>query len=591
MSFDIQSFAAQVVSPLPNGEKLQWIDLSFKTAYAACRLQPCHMNAELDAAAQSAGQSPIAPAYRLWIADNMNREGQYHNALAAFDTVLETAARAEKVAGDPDFSGEALAKKAASAARIHDVDLSIRTYRELAAHAGRKDVLFKAGHVAETAQRLTEAARLYQEAITEPPTVSASSRSELARRALARLSDREAVLSPQPETLSDQLVTALHDGNSQLLRRLLSRTHFSVGMPGGEFTFEEEEVLETLLSEFGQSRVVTEGNLEGSGKKRYLLTGGWRGQWFQGSVGFALLEGPRGWQVSGIVLHQPGDPWMQKWIPQYPSLYTPPTYPPPGYIPPPPPYVLPIEIKSPWPAGKHMMAGGLIEYAAKVASIAAAGWPFGAALAAYYASSRCGFGPGGFYYGQGRTHSGVHHYAIDFTRYRRFLPLPDNESGGVPVLAIAPGRVLGVEDGIDSGDSHDANEVILIHTDPETMTERFLSRYMHMKGPHLIGVSTNMIIPTGTRLGEINDTGTSVYDHLHFSVHDQNETFTPAKFGCNGVRLGTSVPPSPMDGNRPGDGKCMGSSNVDLGPDLTPTPPPPTYYNSGASFGIGIDNI
>ena len=37
MTIDIETFAAQAPSPLPRAAKLQWIDLSLPTVYAACR--------------------------------------------------------------------------------------------------------------------------------------------------------------------------------------------------------------------------------------------------------------------------------------------------------------------------------------------------------------------------------------------------------------------------------------------------------------------------------------------------------------------------------------------------------------------------
>jgi hypothetical protein len=73
MTIDIASFAVQVPSPLPRAAELQWIDLSLRTAYAACRSNPCGISSEWEAAAQAAGQSRRGPAYRLWMADNPAR--------------------------------------------------------------------------------------------------------------------------------------------------------------------------------------------------------------------------------------------------------------------------------------------------------------------------------------------------------------------------------------------------------------------------------------------------------------------------------------------------------------------------------------
>jgi hypothetical protein len=70
----------------------------------------------------------------------------------------------------------------------------------------------------------------------------------------------------------------------------------------------------------------------------------------------------------------------------------------------------------------------------------------------------------------------------------------------------------------------------------------------------MVLVSTAMVAYVGRRLGYMDDTGTSVIDHLHFSIHD----FAPAP------GIGPSLRPSPMDGYVLGDGNsgtCMRSTN------------------------------
>lgn len=40
-------------------------------------------------------QSPTAPAYRLWLADNLARDGRLDDAVAAYDAVVECAEAAD----------------------------------------------------------------------------------------------------------------------------------------------------------------------------------------------------------------------------------------------------------------------------------------------------------------------------------------------------------------------------------------------------------------------------------------------------------------------------------------------------------------
>ncbi len=59
MTINIESFAARVPSPSPRAVKLQWIDLSLRTAHTAFRLSPCGMSSELEAVAQAPDLSAV----------------------------------------------------------------------------------------------------------------------------------------------------------------------------------------------------------------------------------------------------------------------------------------------------------------------------------------------------------------------------------------------------------------------------------------------------------------------------------------------------------------------------------------------------
>jgi hypothetical protein len=68
-----------------------------------------------------------------------------------------------------------------------------------------------------------------------------------------------------------------------------------------------------------------------------------------------------------------------------------------------------------------------------------------------------------------------------------------------------------------------------------------------------------MPIFVGNRIGLMDDTGNSVLDHLHFSIHDRNIPFPNAPSGA-------SVRPTPMNGIRLEDGDsgtCVRSTNVE----------------------------
>ncbi len=137
----------------------------------------------------------------------------------------------------------------------------------------------------------------------------------------------------------------------------------------------------------------------------------------------------------------------------------------------------------------------------------------------------------------------------------------DNESGGTPVLAVHEGIVSFVRAGKASGDSSTDNRVEIEHADPANATDlsRFTSKYLHLEGPFRVPVSQGMPVRVGTRLGFMDDTGNSILDHLHFSIHDRQLPYP-------GAPEGKSVRPSPMSGQTLGDSdsnKCIESNNID----------------------------
>lgn len=521
---------------------VRWWDLAREVSRTAIAGDPTNMIRELEDAADRDPVSPLAPAYRLWAADALTRIGKNEEAIAAYDRVI-AAVKSAPALDRIDFGTEALKHRAGAQARAGDIDAAVTTCREL---ADRDEVfaLYRAGSLAERAGRLDQAAALYREIAAEERTPLADDRRQRALRGAERLTIPSGAFAQTSAAAAEWVRRALDRRDGAGLRRLASTTHFQVGPGGGHFRFETEDVLEWLATDLGASRPWRmHRGLLGKGGKRYLFTSGWRGHWFENVVGFEFERSGRGWEWTGLVVNAPAEPWAERWAPRVKRTNQP----------------LPFPLLAPWPEGRHFMAGGLPMFAVQSGTIAGAllipvfGAGIAAALAFGYSLSDCGFGLRGFYYNEGPTHDDNDAFAIDFTAFRRGVPF-DNIAGGTPVLSPADGIVRTTDPDTPSGDSSDANEVQIDHDDPTTGTPRFVSRYLHLAGPFLIPVSAGMPAPTGRRLGVMNDTGTSVLDHLHFSIHDS----------AAGPGIGPSVRPSPMEGHALDDeasGTCIRSSN------------------------------
>ncbi|MGH2681965.1 MAG: peptidoglycan DD-metalloendopeptidase family protein [Actinomycetota bacterium] len=520
----------------------RWWNLSEQVHGAALGPDPGAPVEALQEEAARDEEAPVAPAFRLWAADALGRASREREAVALYDQALIATESAPAFEGI-DLEGEALRHRAGALARLGDVDGAVASYRDLAAR-GEEAAFFRAGVVAERAGRRDQAAELYREIADPHRTPNADNPRQRAFRAMERLTLDGGSYTPSVLGIARNVEAAVAARDADQLRNLASPTHFQAGPGGGHFRFEDDEFLDWLCSDLARSRPRRMGRaLLGTGGKRYLLTTGWRGRWFRGIVGFCMMRSARGWEWSGVVVGGPRDPWKQRWAPAEKQTNQP----------------LPFGLLAPWPEGRHFMAGGLDDFLLKSAAIAAAALiPFvgaaaAAALAFGFSLSDCGYGLRGFYYNQGPTHSGSDSFAIDFTAYRRGVPF-SNVAGGVPVLTAADGVVRMTDGDTASGDSSDANEVQINHDDPGTGTSRFVSRYLHMAGPGLLPVSAGMAAPTGRRLGVMNDTGTSVLDHLHFSIHDS----------AAGAGIGPSVRPTPIEGRTLGDGDsgaCIRSSN------------------------------
>lgn len=523
----------------------EWRQLADQVLQWRFRRKSTDVNISLTKAAEREPDAPTAPAFQLWAADNLSIAGDYAAAVDAYDDCIYACESVRPLTPHSNLPVGAMMHKAQALHQSGDLQSAVAAYRELfARHPAQKFAMLEAGFIAERSGDVAKAKEFYDLVACSELTADTGDASQLALRAINRIKRKDANYCRSERELAEFVTTAIERCNPEALRSVAGLTHFAVGPVGGHTGFEDLEMLETFFKELSQGKVKVSGELLGSGQKRYLQTNGWKGRWFQEAVSLILTESPRGWQWTGIAIHNANELWAERWTPEEKQTNQP----------------LPFPISAPWPKGQCFTAGGFWEHIAE-AGIVAAAWPFSAAVAAAFAARNCcGWGARGFYYNIGPTHDEEDAFAIDFTRYRRFVPY-DNESGGTPVLAVHEGIVSFVRAGISNGDSSTDNRVHIEHADPANPTDlsRFTSKYLHLEGPFRVPVSQGMPVRLGTRLGFMDDTGTSILDHLHFSIHDRQLTFA-------GAPEGRSVRPSPMDGETLSDSdsnKCIKSSNVD----------------------------
>jgi hypothetical protein len=545
-----------VLASLDYSTDYEWRTLAAQVMHARNAAQSCTTNLSLTAAAEREPAAPSAPFYRLWIADNFANDGAYIEAAKSYDLCLTACGDAAPLTAHQDPEMGALYHMAGALNLACDMPAAIATYRDLITHRPmEKRAPFEAARLAEQLDQDQEAYEFYKSIADTALTPKTDDYAQLALRALERLENRDVKCTATVTDLADRLTTVLERSDTRGLGQMASKSHFAVGPVGGHTGFESFETLDNLLEDLSLSEVRVKHCLLGSGGKRYLPTSGWKGKWFHDDVTLILTQAPKGWQWTGVALHNCNEHWIEKWTPGSVETNDP----------------LPFALRAPWPKDECFTAGGLIEHIIEAATVAAA-WPFSPAVAfGFSAASCCGWGARGYYYNFGPTHDKEDAFAIDFTRYRRFVPY-DNESGGTPVLAVHDGIVSHVRSDKASGDSSSANVVHVHHADPANPldTSRFTSKYLHLEGPFRIPVSEGMPARVGTRLGLMDDTGNSILDHLHFSIHDRQLLFTD-------VPEGKSVRPTPMSGQTLGDSdsnKCIRSDNIDYTGDnkvLTPS--------------------
>ncbi len=521
--------------------------------------QPAKSNDLLAHEARSRVGSPMAPLYDLWVVDNLLLGGDFE---AAFGATLDWTARwsDSHIDGRP-LIATVLHRRAECAEQLGDFEAAERALQDTISvqskcgypHAGP---WFKWGELCERQGDISKAIWAFQQASLQPGEDGLPA---AAQRRANRLRRETPWVRPDLGQLAAQLLECLRTRDLPRLEDLASRSQFAVGQAGGHLLFTEpDRVLPTLFRDLARSRVTGDPEqVDGSGSKRYLRTAGWLGGAFADRVELLLCKVRGGWEWAGVIVQTPRPCTLALME----AIAGPPTEPLTNQP-------LTIPIKAPWPSPFSFQAGGVGTYLST-------SFLFGPSFAAIVGGRPCGLGPGGFYYNNWPSHWEQDQYAIDFSRWERGHPWPANYSKRTPLLACADGRVDRFYDVANAGTTDRPNFVDLQLRIPGTnppVRSTLTARYFHLDGPRRMYVSRGMWMDEGAVLGVIDDTGTSVHDHLHFEIRDSSLPLPPAlaaALGADEAALGRSVRINPLDGQRlddGDDGRCITSTNRILDP-------------------------
>lgn len=561
-----------------------WRYLSQTVHQARCTPYPSGTNELLQSHVREDRAGPLVPMLMLWTGDNLLAENRFDKAIAAYAALLDRYPDA-LFAGTP-WGMFALEQTAVCHDNLGEHERASAIYGHMLKSYGKfvseARLNFRQGNLEEQVRNDRQAIVAYRRASVADnwPRHGQVNMRDLARRHADRLESGREWVRADIRTLAQEVSRALWKRDARALEALASPTHFTLGLTGGERYFvERKAVLDRLCADMQRSEIAAHpSKLRGSGGKIYLDSSGWRGDTFTDDVTFLFSRMRDGFEWSGVVrARRREDDWER-----FPDPKEVPDTPEPRSGPEPSPAAkkttpADLRMKAPFSRGENFRVGGIIPMTAQLGAIAAAwAWtgPFfplfyGQALSALSASSACGLGPGGLWYGQPTTHVDRDNFAVDFSTFIRGIPFALTARGRA-VLAIADGIVTYVDANQSSGDPYIANQVNVDHTlDVELVLEffsmlfsgkwlptKYSAEHLHLDGPNMIPVSVGMFLRQGARLGVIDDTGLSVADHLHFSLHD---SFLPWE--------SSSVRPTPMDGQTledGDDGRCMFSTNVPI---------------------------
>ena len=473
---------------------------------------PIASNKELSRLVRSSPGHTLSPTWALWIGDTLKLDAQFEEALDAYAALITDYPRAH--AQGRSMSEKAMMSRVACFERLGDRSSALKELRRVlsggpsTATAAR--VYHRIGRVYERSGNKAAAVRAYSQGTRRRSAADQEALvySGLCRRNATRLRSGEPWVRRTPELLANDIQAALRRDDFSRLKALASRSHFAIGRSAGEHVYiASGRILSLLKTTLGRIRT-NPGWLSGQGAKRLLEIRGLTPEAVGKKVYFSLDRFHTGWAWTGVVGF-----WDDLW-----RLFQPCDTPRDDTTSP----DLELSIKAPWPAGVRCFAGGL----------------------------------GGLYYNTAPTHCGGSAFAVDFGRLLA--------THGTQVLAVQEGTVSAVRDEDQDGDSDcPGNQVSIKHwLGPEVLLAaltalfgdndyevRYRSSSLHLRGPEMILVSEGMWVDQGTILGQMDDTGRSVDDHLHFSLTDKTAGELIIELPQGDTFVGRlSVMPSPMDG-------------------------------------------
>lgn len=510
---------------LSSPEGTRWMQLSLATVQARRFGTATSANALLKEAATNPAVRRLHPALLLWTAENFTYAADFPGAIDACSRLRQRFGGTE--CGDDSFLVEAEAHR-----RLGDTDAALRTY-ETAARGSSESAQraqLEHGMLLEQAGRLEDAVISLGALLKRRPAESLHSWFDRIEDAAERCIRRCRHPSPpgcsSPRDVAFQLARALREGDFEALRQLASPAHFGIGV--SELSYLGfDAIADGLKDVLARSCVLADPTrLDQTGGAVGLVTTGWSDPVVIKRILFQISEEPSGWRWTGVTPSGAG------FMPKLGGGDPPPRPHPPPSGPP------PVSIKAPWPAGECLRAGGLNRWGESFIPI------FGWIIQLEDLTSDCGYGAYGYYYGQG-DHQNQDHYAIDYTAYFR-LGAYITRIPSLPALAAHDGVVTDLYGNTPYGVKTAANFVNLDHLTPQQV-QFFLNapgsspdeklqnglpsgpggpggetrtRYFHLS-PGLY-VSKAMLIPQGTPLGYMDDTGHSAFPHLHFSIHQRD---------------------------------------------------------------------
>ena len=217
---------------------------------AALESSCAKVNHLLQSASDREPQSPLAPSYRFWVADNLAADRRYGEAVTAYDAAIDSCHSAPRFFDSVDPMVAMLYHKAQAAALHNDYATAMNAYEMLAQLLpdGARP-LFHAGLLAEEHRDFTRASDLYRKRARSSASHDADDTAELARRAVLRLEDPHTKYSSDVYELVDRIRTALECRDSKYLDELISKTHFAIGVVGGHAAFDDVSLLEEFYTD------------------------------------------------------------------------------------------------------------------------------------------------------------------------------------------------------------------------------------------------------------------------------------------------------------------------------------------------------